>query len=87
MGGFMAADASAAEPKVAGTVLIDAWDIGKEEGRDHHPEIRKAAVEGMRPDTAPLAGTSPELLVKEIETTAAKLDLEALSARSPTGRC
>jgi hypothetical protein len=35
----------------------------------------------MRPDTVPLAGTSPELLVKEIETTAAKLDLEALSAK------
>jgi hypothetical protein len=35
----------------------------------------------MRPDTPPLAGTSAELLVKEIEATSAKLDLEKLSAR------
>jgi diadenosine tetraphosphate (Ap4A) HIT family hydrolase/acetyl esterase/lipase len=81
MGGFMAADAVASDPKVAGAILIDAWDIGKEAAGITSPEIRKTAVEGMRPDTAPLAGTSPELLVKEIETTAAKLDLEALSAK------
>jgi diadenosine tetraphosphate (Ap4A) HIT family hydrolase/pimeloyl-ACP methyl ester carboxylesterase len=81
MGGFMAADASAADPRVAGTVLIDAWDIGKEKAGITSPAARKAAIEGMRPDTVPLAGTSAELLVKEIETDAAKLDLEALSAR------
>ncbi|MBO9557781.1 MAG: alpha/beta fold hydrolase [Caulobacter sp.] len=81
MGGFMAADAAAANPRVAGTVLIDAWDIGKEKAGITSPAARKAAIEGMRPDTVPLAGTSPELLVKEIETDAAKLDLEALSAR------
>ncbi len=81
MGGFMAADASAADPRVAGTVLIDAWDIGKEKDGITSPAARKAAIEGMRPDTVPLAGTSAELLVKEIETNAAKLDLEALSAR------
>jgi len=81
MGGFMAADASAADPRVAGTVLIDAWDIGKEKAGVTSLAARKAAIEGMRPDTVPLAGTSPELLVKEIETDAAKLDLEALSAR------
>ena len=81
MGGFMAADASAADPRVAGTVLIDAWDIGKEKDGITSPAARKAAIEGMRPDTLPLAGTSPELLVQEIEATAAKLDLEALSAR------
>ncbi|WP_165184958.1 alpha/beta fold hydrolase [Caulobacter soli] len=81
MGGFMAADAAAAEPRVAGTVLIDAWDIGKEKAGITDAAARKAAVEGMRPDTVPLAGTSAELLVKEIETDAAKLDLEALSAR------
>jgi diadenosine tetraphosphate (Ap4A) HIT family hydrolase len=62
-------------------VLIDAWDIGKETAGITDAAARKAAVEGMRPDTLPLAGTSPELLVKEIETTSTKLDLEALSAR------
>jgi diadenosine tetraphosphate (Ap4A) HIT family hydrolase/pimeloyl-ACP methyl ester carboxylesterase len=81
MGGFMAADASAADPRVAGTVLIDAWDIGKEKAGITSPAARKAAIEGMAPDTVPLAGTSATLLVKEIETDAAKLDLEALSAR------
>ena len=81
MGGFMAADASAADPRVAGTVLIDAWDIGKNAALITSPAARKAAADKMRPDTLPLAGTSAELLVKEIETNAAKLDLEALSAR------
>jgi diadenosine tetraphosphate (Ap4A) HIT family hydrolase/acetyl esterase/lipase len=81
MGGFMAADASAADPRVAGAVLIDAWDIGKEKAGITDAAGRKAAIEGMRPDTVPLAGTSAELLIKEIETTSTKLDLEALSAR------
>lgn len=81
MGGFMAADAAAADPRVAGTVLIDAWDIGKRKADITDVAARKAAIEKMRPDTVPLAGTSPELLIKEIETDAPKLDLEALSAR------
>lgn len=80
MGGFMAADAVAAEPRVAGAVLIDSWDIGKEKAGVTSEQARKAAIDGMRPDTAPLA-TTPEALVAEIERDAAKLDLEALSAR------
>lgn len=81
MGGFMAASATAADPRVAGAVLIDAWDIGKDKRRITSAEARKAAIEAMRGNTPPLAGTSAELLVKEIETDAAKLDLEALAAR------
>jgi diadenosine tetraphosphate (Ap4A) HIT family hydrolase/pimeloyl-ACP methyl ester carboxylesterase len=80
MGGFMAADAAAAEPRVAGTVLIDAADLGKR-WPITDAASRKAVVDRLRPDTIPLAGTSAELLVKEVETDAAKLDLEALSAR------
>ncbi len=80
MGGFMTASASAARPDVAGTVLIDSWDIGKEKARVTSDQVRKAAIEAMRPDTAPLA-TTPETLVAEIERDAAKLDLETLSAR------
>jgi diadenosine tetraphosphate (Ap4A) HIT family hydrolase/acetyl esterase/lipase len=80
MGGFMAASASAARPDVAGTVLIDSWDIGKEAARISGDPARKAAVEGIRADTAPLA-TTPEALVAEIERDAAKLDLEKLSAQ------
>lgn len=80
MGGFMAADAAAAEPRVAGAVLIDAWDIGSRRERITSPETRKAAIEAMRPDTAPLSAT-PEALIAEIERDSAKLDLEKLTAR------
>jgi diadenosine tetraphosphate (Ap4A) HIT family hydrolase/acetyl esterase/lipase len=80
MGGFMAADAVAAEPRVAGAVLIDSWDIGSRSERITSAEARKAVIEAMRPDTAPLA-TTAEALVAEIERDADKLDLEALSAK------
>jgi diadenosine tetraphosphate (Ap4A) HIT family hydrolase len=81
MGGFMAADASAADPKVAGTILIDAWNIGGEKARITSPAARKAAADALRDDTVPLAGTSAELLVSEIETSGARLNLESLVAR------
>ena len=81
MGGFMAADAVAGDPKAVGAILIDAWDIGKEKAALIDPAQRKAAMEDLRSNTPPLAGTSAELLAKEIETTSVKLDLEALSAR------
>jgi diadenosine tetraphosphate (Ap4A) HIT family hydrolase/acetyl esterase/lipase len=81
MGGFMAASATAADPKVAGAILIDAWDIGEEKAALSDPAQRKAALDDLRSNTPPLAGTSAELLAKEIETTSAKLDLEGLSAR------
>ena len=79
MGGFMAASASAARPKqVAGTILLDAWDIGHDPRFTSDMDRRKAA-DDMRPDTVPLAGTSPEALIAEIERDKAKLDLTALS--------
>jgi diadenosine tetraphosphate (Ap4A) HIT family hydrolase/pimeloyl-ACP methyl ester carboxylesterase len=81
MGGFMAADAVSVDPKAAGTILIDAWDIGKQKADLTDPAKRKAALEGLRENTPPLAGTSAELLAQEIQATSAKLDLEALSAR------
>ena len=81
MGGFMAADASSADPKVAGTILVDAWDIGGEKAKITSPAARKAAAEALRPDTVPLAGTSAELLIKEIETSGSRLNLESLVAR------
>jgi diadenosine tetraphosphate (Ap4A) HIT family hydrolase/acetyl esterase/lipase len=80
MGGFMAADAVAAEPRVAGAVLIDSWDIGSRSERITSAQARKAVIEAMRPDTAPLA-TTPEALVAEIERDADKLDLEKLTAQ------
>ena len=80
MGGFMAADAVAAEPRVAGTVMIDAWNIAGDAAQLTNDKARKNAVESMRADTAPLAAT-PEALVTEIERDRARLDLEKLSAR------
>ena len=78
MGGFMAASVSAARPSaVAGTILIDAWNIG---GDEYFAKTDpKVLAEEIRPDTAPLAGTSPEALIAEIRRDQAKLDLSALS--------
>lgn len=78
MGGFMAASASAARPSaVAGTILIDAWDIG---GDAYFAKTDpKVLAEEIRPDTVPLAGTSPLALIAEIGRDRAKLDLVALS--------
>ena len=80
MGGFMAASAAAADPRVAGTVMIDAWNIAGDAARITDDQSRKAAVENMRPDTAPLA-TTPEALVDEIVRDTAKLNLETLAAK------
>ncbi|MET3667044.1 alpha/beta fold hydrolase [Caulobacter sp. 1776] len=79
MGGFMAADAVAAEPRVAGAVLIDSWNIGADAARISGDQARRAAAEAMRADTAPLV-TTPEALVAEMERDKARLNLEKLSA-------
>jgi diadenosine tetraphosphate (Ap4A) HIT family hydrolase/acetyl esterase/lipase len=78
MGGFMAASASAARPSaVAGTILIDAWNIG---GDDYFAKTDpKVLAKEIAPDTVPLAGTSPEALIAEIARDRAKLDLVPLS--------
>lgn len=78
MGGFMAASASAARASaVAGTILIDAWNIG---GDPRFSTLDpKVLADNLRPDTAPLAGTSPEALIAEVERDKDKLDLAALS--------
>lgn len=78
MGGFMAASASAARPSaVAGTILIDAWNIGGDEA--FAKTDPKVLAEEIRPDTVPLAGTSPQALIAEIGRDRAKLDLVTLS--------
>lgn len=78
MGGFMAASASAARPSaVAGTILIDAWDIG---GDDYFAKTDpKVLAKEIAPDTVPLAGTSPQALIAEIARDRAQLDLVSLS--------
>ena len=80
MGGFMTADAVAAEPRVAGAVMIDSWNIAGDARKITDDKSRKGAAEALRSDTAPLAAT-PEALVDEIVRDKAKLDLEQLSAK------
>jgi pimeloyl-ACP methyl ester carboxylesterase len=75
MGGFMAADAAADDPRVAGLFLIDAWNpaatvatLGTADGQ----AAWKAEAMG---DLPPLAGTSYEALTGEITSGAERFDL------------
>lgn len=66
MGGFMAASAAAHEPKVAGLIMISAWDIGRDGGQFHNKAFRKAQMDQeFRDDVIPLAGTTAEALMDE----------------------
>jgi len=72
MGGFMVASAAAHDPKIAGVVMISAWNIGAsfpppEAGE---PAIQKAKQSLIKDfsadnDVAPLAGCTVESLVDE----------------------
>lgn len=75
MGGFMAADAAAAEPRVAGLFLIDPWDPSQTAAALATPQGEaawKAEVEG---DLPPLAGATYDSLTAEIKEDSAKFDL------------
>lgn len=75
MGGFMAADAAAAEPRVAGLFLIDPWDPSQTAAALATPQGEaewKAEVAG---DLPPLNGATYESLTNEIGTETTKFDL------------
>jgi len=75
MGGFMAAEAAAAEPRVAGLFLIDPWDPAQTVAALATPQGEagwKAEVAG---DLPPLAGASYESLTAEIKGDGQKFDL------------
>ena len=75
MGGFMAADAAADDSRVAGLVLIDAWDIA-ETARDLATAKGRADwAEEAAGDLPPLAGTSADLLAREMIAGGARFDL------------
>ena len=81
MGGMMAARASADDPRVIGTVLIDAWDIAGTGRSFGDPAARQAFIAGeLRGDLPPLSGTSEAALVREIEQAPPALDLVATAA-------
>ena len=75
MGGFMAADAAADDPRVIGLFLIDAWNIAdaarKLTPAGAAPVWRKMAAENM----PPLAGTSVDALRLEMIGKVDRFDL------------
>lgn len=75
MGGYMAADAAADDPRVIGLFLIDPWDIGADARQLGTPEGRKAWHDEAPGDLPPLAGTSEEKLAAEMQANADRLDL------------
>lgn len=75
MGGFMAADVAAAEPRVAGLFLIDPWDPAQTVatlGTDQGKAAWRAEVES---DLPPLNGATYEGLTAEITGNGDKFDL------------
>ena len=74
MGGMMTASATAHDPKVAGFVMISAWDIGAGGKNFADPEFRKKQLEGdFAANVIPL-NTTPEALMDEMVANAAKWD-------------
>ncbi|MEO7053878.1 MAG: alpha/beta hydrolase [Rhizomicrobium sp.] len=77
MGGMMTASATAHDPRVAGFVMISAWDIGAGAKNFADPEFRKKQLAGDAENFAanviPLA-TTPEALMDEMVANAAKWD-------------
>lgn len=68
MGGWMAASATAHDPAVAGTVLISAADMGLVGTRLHDKAYRKAQMDAeFRDDVIPLAGTTADTLMDELQ--------------------
>ncbi|HEY2835758.1 MAG TPA: alpha/beta hydrolase [Rhizomicrobium sp.] len=75
MGGMMAASATAHDARVAGLVMISAWDIGGAgAARFSDAEFRKKQLEsGFADNVVPLA-TTPDALMDEIVANASKWD-------------
>jgi pimeloyl-ACP methyl ester carboxylesterase len=85
MGGMMAASAAAHDPRVAGLVLISAWDIGAGAAQFADPDFRKKQLAGeFAANVIPLA-TTAEALMDEIAANGAKWDFvdfaDALKSR------
>lgn len=76
MGGFMAADAAADDPRVVGLFLIDAWDIGADARRVRTAAGAKAWHDMAAGDLPPLAGTSEQALADEMVRIPERFDLQ-----------
>ena len=75
MGGFMAADVAAAEPRVAGLFLIDPWDPSQTVATLSTPQGEAAWKAEVAGDLPPLAGATYDSLTAEIKQDTAKFDL------------
>jgi len=76
MGGFMATDGAADDPRVIGLFLLDAWDIGATGRQLGTPEGMARWKKDSADDLPPLAGTSAEALGTEMAANADRLDLK-----------
>jgi pimeloyl-ACP methyl ester carboxylesterase len=74
MGGMMAASATAHDPRVAGLVMISAWDMGANAARYSDPEFRKKQMDNGFADNVVPLNTTPEALMDEIVANSAKWD-------------
>jgi pimeloyl-ACP methyl ester carboxylesterase len=81
MGGFAAASAALTDDKLAGVVLLDAWNVGGEEGAAFaklSPNARAALAEKAFDDLGnSLAGTSAAAIADEIAIHAAAWNLRS----------
>jgi pimeloyl-ACP methyl ester carboxylesterase len=75
MGGFMAADAAAAEPRVAGLFLIDPWDPSQTAATLATPAGEAAWKAEVASDLPPLSGATYDSLTAEIRGNSEKFDL------------
>ena len=75
MGGMMAASATAHDPRVAGLVMISAWDIGGTgAARYADAEFRKKQMDSGFADNVVPLNTTPDALMDEVAANASKWD-------------
>jgi len=79
MGGLMGARAVANDAHTVGLILIDAWDIAADGRRlKANPSlVEQAKHDELDSDMPPLAGTTEDALVAEMQSAPAELDLVA----------
>jgi pimeloyl-ACP methyl ester carboxylesterase len=75
MGGFMAADAAASDPRVAGLFLIDPWDPAQTVAGLSTPQGEADWKAEVASDLPPLAGATYESLTGEIKADGEHFDL------------
>jgi pimeloyl-ACP methyl ester carboxylesterase len=75
MGGYMAADAAADDPRVVGLFLIDPWNIGADARMLGTAQGQRAWHEEAAGDLPPLSGTSEAKLAAEMQANADRFDL------------